>query len=486
MKKLISFASIAIIFASVQGQYVTDALRYSQVFPAVTARSMAMGSAFSSLGGDYSSALINPAGLGLYRKSEVVVTPGFVFSKTSSSYLGVKNDDSRYQFHLGNAGFVGTYNTDKDKGLVSASFLTGYNRLSDFGSSTYIQGVNADNSLVDLFVQNADGIDPENLEPFYERLAFDAYMIDTIPGSTFEYTNPIAFLPITQRKIIETEGGSGEWRFAMGLNFSNVFYFGMGLGLQRLRYDQTATHSEYDFDNLNNDFNLFHYTEDLRVDGYGINANFGMMARLFKIMRVGGSLQIPTYYNITEDYYNTMYSEFDNGDNYFVSPTDQNGDLLAHGTFEYKLNTPLKLQGGASVQIGKIGIVSADVEFIDYSAMHLGEKDPYADFSGSNNAIESTYRSVVNLKLGGEARFGGLALRLGGGFYPSPYESDELNSDASYSEITTGIGYRNDILFFDFGFSRVAYSENYILYFNNVANLDQARYRFLTTFGVRF
>ena len=483
MKKLISFTSIAILFASVQGQYVADALRFSQVLPAVTARSMAMGSAFSSLGGDYSSALINPAGIGLYRKSEVVVTPGFVYSKTSSSYLGEKHDDARYQFHLGNAGFVGTYNTNKDKGLVSASFLTGYNRLSDFGSSINIMGVNTDNSLADYFMENADGIDPENLEPFYERLAFDAYIIDTVPGTPYYYQTPV-LLPVNQRKIIETDGGSGEWRFAMGLNFSNVFYFGMGLGLQRLRYDQTATHSEFD-DNLN-DFNLFHYTEDLRVDGYGINANFGMMARLFKIMRIGGSLQIPTYYNITEDYYNTMYSEFDNGDSYFVSPTDQNGDLLDHGTFEYKLNTPLKLQGGASVQIGKIGIVSADVEFIDYSSMRLREKDPYTDFSGSNSAIESTYRSVVNMKLGGEARFGGLALRLGGGYYPSPFESDELNSDASYSEITTGVGYRNDIIFFDFGFSRVAYSENYILYFSNVADLDQVRYKFLTTFGVRF
>jgi hypothetical protein len=484
MKKLISFASIAIIFASVQGQYVNDALKYSVVFPAVTARSMSMGNAFSSLGGDYASALINPAGLGLYRKSEIVATPGFVYTKTASSYLGNKNDDSRYQFHLGNAGFVGTYNTGKDKGLVSASFLTGYNRLNDYGTNTYIQGMNADNSLADYFMENADGIDPENLEPFYERLAFDAYVIDTVPGSAYIYQTPV-FLPVSQRKIVETTGGSGEWRFAMGVNFSNVFYFGMGLGLQRLRYDQTAVHSEYDVDNLN-DFGLFHYTEDLRVDGYGINANFGMMARLFKIMRIGGSIQIPTYYNITEDYYNTMYSEFDNGDSYMVLPTDGNGDLLDHGTFEYNLNTPLKLQGGASVQIGKTGIVSADVEFIDYSGMRLREEDPYTDFSETNNAIQSTYRSVVNLKIGGEARFGSLALRLGGGYYPSPYNSDELNSNASYSEITTGVGYRNEFIFIDFGFSRVAYSENYILYFNNAANLDHSRYKFLTTMGFRF
>ena len=40
-------------------------------------------------------------------------------------------------------------------------------------------------------------------------------------------------------------------------------------------------------------------------------------------------------------------------------------------------------------------------------------------FSGSNSDIEEVYKSVVNLKVGGEVRFNNLFLRLGGGYYPS-------------------------------------------------------------------
>ena len=147
--------------------------------------------------------------------------------------------------------------------------------------------------------------------------------------------------------------------FAIGLNFSNVVYAGIGFGFQQLRYNRYSVHSEFDTDQ--NDFSRFHFREDLDVDGHGFSMNMGMMVRLMKIMRVGVSLQIPTYYHITEYYYNTLSSDFDNGDHYDVLPTDAYGDELAAGNFSYKLNTPLRVQGGLSVQIGTMGIVSADL-----------------------------------------------------------------------------------------------------------------------------
>jgi hypothetical protein len=138
------------------------------------------------------------------------------------------------------------------------------------------------------------------------------------------------------------------------------------------------------------------------------------------------------------------------------------------------------------VQIGKIGIIAADVEFIDYSNMQLKEKDYYTDFSDINSTIENTYKSVVILKLGGEVRLSHFSFRIGGGFYPSPYKSEELNADADYGEFTTGLGYRNDFFFFDLGYSMLLHSENYNLYFDNIAGLEQNQNRFLATIGIRF
>ena len=40
-----------------------------------TARSMAMGNAFTALGADMVSATINPAGIGMYTQSDVSITP---------------------------------------------------------------------------------------------------------------------------------------------------------------------------------------------------------------------------------------------------------------------------------------------------------------------------------------------------------------------------------------------------------------------------
>ena len=254
-----------------------------------------------------------------------------MLTNTSANYLGKTNDDSRTHFNLGSFGYVGTYNTNKDKGLVSASLGLVYVRQTTFNSQTYIRGTNPTSSLADYFMGNAEGKYPEDLDAFYERLAFDAYVIDTAPGFPTSYQTPV-FLPVDQKKIIETSGGIGKWSIAMGLNFSNIVYVGAGFGIHQLQYDRTTVHSEFD-NNPAHDFSQLAFTEDVKVDGVAYTGNLGMIVRLFKIMRVGGSIQFPTSYKIQENYYNTMYSQFKNGDNYTAVPTDLNGDAIPGGVF---------------------------------------------------------------------------------------------------------------------------------------------------------
>ena len=80
-----------------------------------------------------------------------------------------------------------------------------------------------------------------------------------------------------------------------------------------------------------------------------------------------------------------------------------------YGEFEYKLVTPLKVLGGLSVQIGKMGLIAADVEYVDYSNIrYRNEYDGY-DITFINDYIEEDYKSVLNLKAGGEVRFGQLS-----------------------------------------------------------------------------
>lgn len=500
MKKIVVLLGIVVIYTTAQAQYVSDALKYSQNFPAITARSLGMGGAFTSLGGDVSAAMYNPAGLGVYRKSELMFTPALSVTNTSANYLGKTNDDSQTRFNFGSFGYVGNFNTNKDKGLVSASLGLVYVRQNSFNSQTYLRGTNPTSSIADYFMGNAETYYPEELDAFYERLAFDTYVIDTAPGSPTSYQTPV-FLPVDQGKIIETSGGIGKWSIAMGFNFSNIVYFGAGFGIHQLQYDRTTVLSEFD-NNPAHDFSQLAFTEDVNIDGVAYTGNLGVIVRLFKIMRVGGSIQFPTSYKIQEHYYNTLSSQFKNNDTYFAVPTDIDGNEIPGGVFEYKLHTPMKAQGGLSVQIGTMGIISADMEYVNYNNLELKQTDHESDFSLPNSDINSLYKSVVNLKAGGEVRFNSFAVRLGGGYYPSPLKTYSLgaiypydfNAPKAYTELSSGLGYRNKNFFFDFGFSWLAHTEDYHLYTvtiddnpsTNIANLKQNEFRFLATMGVRF
>ena len=67
-----------------------------------TARSAALGGAFTSLGADLASMAINPAGLGMYQSSDVGFSPSVTSSTMKSNYGGFSASDSKTQFSVGN------------------------------------------------------------------------------------------------------------------------------------------------------------------------------------------------------------------------------------------------------------------------------------------------------------------------------------------------------------------------------------------------
>ena len=70
-----------------------------------TARSMAMGSAFTSLGGDMSTLFINPAGLGMYRTNEFSLTPLVTLSRSENGAKEYRSNNSS-RFAMANIGFA--------------------------------------------------------------------------------------------------------------------------------------------------------------------------------------------------------------------------------------------------------------------------------------------------------------------------------------------------------------------------------------------
>ena len=74
MKKILLATLLGVVPSVLLGQSAIDAYQLSQGDLKGTARFVSMGGAFGALGGDLSTLNQNPAGIGVYRSSEIGVT----------------------------------------------------------------------------------------------------------------------------------------------------------------------------------------------------------------------------------------------------------------------------------------------------------------------------------------------------------------------------------------------------------------------------
>ncbi len=96
-----------------------------------TARSMALGGAFTSLGADLASMSINPAGLGMYRRNEIALTPMMTFqsSETPGTMSYAKNGKNRFSM----ANFGAALNAYEGTGARAHPASRGASRLNRIG-----------------------------------------------------------------------------------------------------------------------------------------------------------------------------------------------------------------------------------------------------------------------------------------------------------------------------------------------------------------
>lgn len=472
-------------------QNETDALRFSQVFPSGTARAMGMSGAFGAFGGDFSTLSINPAGIGVYRSTEFTVTPAMNWNSVSSQYLGNRTEDNASRFYMGNVGFVYSYLTGKDKGVVSVNFGGGYNRENNFTQNMVMLGTNNSSSLLDYFADNADGTSYNDLYPFEEGIAWDVYMIDTVRGEPLNYEtvyslwgdNPSSTYGEVQQRSVSSTGGAGEYVMSIGMNFSNIFYLGGTLGIHYLNYHQDMNHYEYDPDGSIEEFDYFTFNERLYTRGSAVGFKLGFLLKPIQFLRIGGAVHFPYKYKLNETYSTYMVSGFDTP----VDGVSEYESASPESNYYYKLATPFKAVGNVGFQIFKFALIDVDVEYIDYSSMKLQQGSDGYDFMNENQNISNAYKDVLNIRAGVEFRLGAISLRAGGAYYDSPYADTEANRDADYLGFSGGIGYRDKHFFFDMAYSYAEHREQYYMYPNaqSVVN-DFNRNNFLATIGFKF
>jgi hypothetical protein len=157
MKKIIAILVAIIVSSALYAQNENDALRYSLINYGGTARFAGMSGAYGAVGADFSSLSQNPAGIGLYRKSEFTITPVLSSNNITSNYMGTSISDSRNTMYLGNIGYVFSQNLKGHAGpLVNIQFGFGVNQLARFNNRMTISGFNNNNSLLTTYVDDVN------------------------------------------------------------------------------------------------------------------------------------------------------------------------------------------------------------------------------------------------------------------------------------------------------------------------------------------
>lgn len=466
MKTIFCSLFLLIVGSAAYSQVPEDALRYSfTTGDGGTARNQAIGGAGASLGGEFSSLFINPAGLGFYKTGDFVITPVFSNKLNESTYLTNMVNQANNKLSLSATGLVFSTNTPNKK-VKNVTVGLGINRLADFNNHIYYYGSNYQSSYSEKYLEElvnnnvTDANDAASNFPFGTSMAFNTYLIDTLAGPGGEVVGYKSLADPTtglgQRMDIQTSGGITDASIGVGVNVEEKWYFGGSLSFPYLRYTRHASYKEDDLGG-NPDFKYFDADEMLETKGIGINGKLGVIYKPTSNVRLGLAFHSPTLYRLT-DYYNMQITS-DVGAYTGQGPLTQSSvDLNDGGLLRtpYNVVTPWKgmISGtyviGASENIrSQKGFITADVEYINYANAGFqarSDNNSYKTYYHSvNNVIKGLYRDAVNVRVGGELKLNTFMVRLGGAYYGNPTS----DGTGGLSKVTGGFGYRNGGMFID-------------------------------------
>ena len=478
--KFLKIFILLFLFANLtaNAQDELDALRYQTSTATGTARALGMGGAFSAVGADFTSASLNPAGLGLYRTSELAFTPTFKVITNDGELLGQNTSDTKSNFGFTNLSYVYNVGINNSGSLKSMSFGLGYNQIDNFHRNTYAQGYNDQNSIIDHFLSKTQGIPEENLSTMYTSnlwLAWYTYLTNTYSDTNL-YWGAVENGNVQQTFTRYEKGRHNEWNFSLGLNLDDRVFVGLGLAIDDINYESEKIFEENDVNNIHQSlatdfyFKSLRYGEYYQTKGAGIRGNVGLIFRPNDAFRIGFSAKSPNYLTLNDVYYyyasHTGDSAIANGQLTVENQTDQ-------GNFRYSIIGPYQLSGGIAVFLGKKGFISADVDYIDYASTKFQTQADYA-FQEENLAIKQNFTQAVNYRIGAEFRANEFRFRAGYAYYGSPFK-DQYNiatsSNGTDTKINTnrvvysaGIGYRTKTYFIDLAVLNQQTTDKYALY----------------------
>jgi len=438
--------------ASAQNQ--VDALRYSQVGLGGTARVQGIGGAQAALGADAGNLAGNPAGLGMFRRSEFTFSPSVHFNNTTSQVEGNEFVDQRNNLNVSGLSLV--FSNRKSDGTEGnwrgGSFGIGFTRQNHFQNKFNYQRSTGETefTILESIAEKASqtGLSDGNNLFTLQDLAYDSYLINE--GNS-GYSAVLRNGRIQQSEDVVSRGAQNQWDFAYGASYRDLVHIGGSIGISSLRYNQQRIYRESEND-VTTDFESLTLDDEFTTTGTGINAKVGVIVRPSDLVRFGASIQSPTYYAMHDSYITRLQAQEQEFHDLETDP----------GEYDYSLTTPMRATAGIAVFAGKYGFLTGDVEYVDYSKARLADNESSSEFSGVNNTISTAYKSAVNVKVGAEGRFDIFRVRAGVALFGDPYQNSDFDRQRTY--ITGGVGIKQQNYFVDLALVNGKYNTVYSPY----------------------
>jgi hypothetical protein len=396
-----------------------DVQRFSERQIIGTARYVGMGGAMTAIGGDPSAVLDNPAGLGLYRRSEISLTLDETIDNTKQLHTSLHNSAQRSRFAAPNISAIWAWgNPQRQRGLIYSNVMLSANRLANFNRDVLVSGEGMGmlsslsaltNGLEEQYLQNKPWDDVEI--GWLSILGYEAYLINPIVDSLeldvmkkYQWTPAVDF---TNGTLSVSESGTyDQYTLSWAGNINNQWYLGLSLNIPTLSYIKRTSHQETDRVNSAELKSLYH------LSGVGVSGSVGLICRPIQALRIGASFQTPTMMSLSVQTEGDMYSTVEGKKYEALTP--------ASGVVSSEMVSPLRTSVSVAGQIGNKGLIA-----VQYDYAHSSEME-----------------DVHTLRIGAEAQ-ATRGLFLNAGYV---YESSFMKNDPvwmlGYNEIRTDMDYR--------------------------------------------
>ena len=451
---LILFAFSLISYTSVYSQNENDAVRLAVPGILSNARALSMGNSYLTRSGDYSAMYFNPAGLALSNYSQLTGSIYHRYHQTGTLFFDNEAFENNSSTSLGQLGYL--YKAPTTRGSLVYGF--GYQTDRDFSSALSFDGFNPNrNSMIQDLTNKNDDV------PYLLGLSYPLTDADNMYLKDTTHING----RLSQSGSILENGHIDRYNIGAGIEVAKGIYVGGSLNYLSGKYENNREYYEDDWEgyytsptDINDpntkNFNTFYFNDVISWNMNAWELRFGFILDWLNFIRIGGSVKLPTKFNITESYYLGAYSKFN---------TDYYIDIVpSESQIEYNIETPIELTLGTSMNLHILN-VSAQATFVDYSQLKFSGDIDESIISNNNRIMNSNLKSTLNLNLGAELKipFTEISVRAGAMYFPSPYKDDPQSFDRMF--LTAGAGIiAGDVFQFDVAYSYGfwdSYSDNY-------------------------